>query len=97
MILESIQKILSFGFSDAPPTYHARGRQRRILNASPGNKSRVAFTPPAEVSGGDGRIASAMTFDTAMHGHQEAEHFPRPGLPLLLKKEREFAKQMGVA
>ena len=97
MILQTIQKILSFGFSDASSTYHARGRQRRILNAAAGNKSGVAFAPSAEMSGGDGRSACAMTFDKAMHGEEEKKHFPGPALTLLLKEKREFAKQMGVA
>jgi len=97
MILKSIQKVLSFGFSNAPAANQERGRQRRILNPSPGDKRQVAFTPAADVSGGYGRIASAMTLDAAMHGQQKAEHFPGPELSLLLKEKCEFAKQMGVA
>ena len=96
MNLQSIQEILSFGFSDATPTDHARG-QRRILKAAPINQSCVAFAPSVEVSGSQWRSACPMAFDGAMHGEEEAEHFPGPALTLLLKEKREFAKQMGIA
>ena len=96
MNLQSIQEILSFGFSDATPTDHARG-QRRILKAAPSNQSCVAFAPSVEVSGSQWRSACPMAFDRAMHGEEEAEHFPGPELALLLKKKSEFAQEMGIA
>ena len=97
MIFEPIQKVLSFGFGNATPADHARGRQRRILKPTLGNSIEVAFAPSAELSGGHRRTANPAAFNSAMHGQQDQEHFPGPNLPLLLEEESQFAQEMSVA